>query len=298
MNRNYQRNLKFQNEELKKQEMDMSQLYNSLKKSEKNVRMKLNTILSPDGNIEELDLEDILNVQVIQSLLDEYYNIFKLPMAIIDTNGKVLANVGWQDICTNFHRVNPETNKFCKQSDVQLTMGVPAGEFKLYKCKNNMWDLATPIMIGGKHLGNLFSGQFFFEDEEIDFDVFQKQAHKYDFNESEYISALEKVPKVNRNSVNEGMNFFVKIADMISRMSYNNIKLARSITERDKLLENEQQLTEELRTSNEELQSITLELKNINAELYNKQAKLHSVNQDLIINQEKFFRHFIQIPLQ
>ena len=194
-------------------------------------------------------------------------------MAIIDTKGKILAGVGWQDICTNFHRVNPETSKFCEESDVQLTVGVPVGEFKLYKCKNNMWDLATPIIVGGKHLGNLFSGQFFFDDEEIDYEAFRNQAKKYDFNESEYISALEKVPKVNRNSVNEGMNFFVKIADMISLMSYNNIKLARSITERDKSLENEQQLTEELRTSNEELQSITLELKNTNAELYNKQAK-------------------------
>ena len=288
--------LKISNEELKEQEMEMSILYNSLKKSEKSVRMKLNTILSPEGNIEEFDLEDILDVKVIQSLIDEYYKIFKLPMAIIDTKGKILAGVGWQDICTNFHRVNPETSKYCEESDVQLTVGVPAGEFKLYKCKNNMWDLATPIIVGGKHLGNLFSGQFFFDDEEIDYDVFRKQAKKYDFNESEYISALEKVPNVNRSSVNEGMNFFVKIADMISRMSYNNIKLARSITERDKLLENEQQLTEELRTSNEELQSITLELKNTNAELFNKQAKLHSLNQDLIINQEKFFKAFHSNP--
>ena len=60
--------LRISNEELKEQEMEMSMLYNTLKKSEKSVRMKLDTILSPEGNIEELDLEDILDVHVIQSL--------------------------------------------------------------------------------------------------------------------------------------------------------------------------------------------------------------------------------------
>ena len=34
-----------------------------------------------------------------------------------------------------------------------------------------MWDMATPVMVGGKHVGNLFMGQFLFADEEPDYDV-------------------------------------------------------------------------------------------------------------------------------
>ena len=86
-------------------------------------------------------------------------------MAVIDIAGKVLVGVGWPDICTRFHRVHPETCKHCIESDTQLTAGVPQGEVRLYKCRNNMWDVATPLLVGGHHVGNVFMGQFFFEDE-------------------------------------------------------------------------------------------------------------------------------------
>ncbi|PWR70375.1 hypothetical protein DK846_14950 [Methanospirillum lacunae] len=37
-----------------------------------------------------------------------------------------------------------------------------------------MWDIATPIMAGGVHLGNLFFGQSPFDDDTIDYDFFRK----------------------------------------------------------------------------------------------------------------------------
>jgi PAS domain S-box-containing protein len=278
------------NEKLQQKEKDMAQLNIALRKSEKRVRLKLETILSPEGDIGKLDLADLLDVKAIQSLMDNYYKTFQLPIAMIDTKGEILAGVGWQDICTQFHRVNHETKKHCIESDTQLTVGVPKGEFKLYKCKNNMWDIATPIIVGGKHLGNIFSGQFFFEDEELDYELFKKQAKEYDFDEEKYISALKAVPKVSRQTVNEGMVFFTELSDMISQMSYSNLNLARSLKERDKLLENEQQLTEELQTSNEELQIVTEELRDSNAELQIQGEGLVHVNQALLESEKRMNR--------
>jgi PAS domain S-box-containing protein len=278
------------NEKLQQKEKDMAQLNIALRKSEKRVRLKLETILSPEGDIGKLDLADLLDVKAIQSLMDNYYKTFQLPIAMIDTKGEILAGVGWQDICTQFHRVNHETKKHCIESDTQLTVGVPKGEFKLYKCKNNMWDIATPIIVGGKHLGNIFSGQFFFEDEKLDYELFKKQAKEYDFDEKKYISALKAVPKVSRQTVNEGMVFFTELSDMISQMSYSNLNLARSLKERDKLLENEQQLTEELQTSNEELQIVTEELRDSNAELQIQGEGLVHVNQALLESEKRMNR--------
>ena len=170
-----------------------------------------------------------------------------IPMSIIDLEGKVLVGVGWQEICTRFHRVHPETCKHCMESDTQLSSGIPPGESRLYKCKNNMWDIATPIMVGGKHVGNVFSGQFFFDDELLDYELFRSQAGKYGFDEEEYIAALECVPRLTREEVETGMAFFMKLADLISQLSYSNIKLARSLAERDALMDS-------LRESEERLQ--------------------------------------------
>ena len=173
-----------------------------------------------------VELSEIVDAQAIQSLMDDFYKFAHITMALVDLKGNVLVSVGWQDICTRFHRVHPETCKHCIESDTKLSAGVSPGEFKLYKCKNNMWDIATPIIVGGQHIGNIFSGQFFFEDEPLDYELFRSQARKYGFNEKEYMAALEKVPRLSRETVETGMTFLTKLANMISQLSYSNIKLS------------------------------------------------------------------------
>jgi len=209
----------------------------ALRDSESRVRRKLENILDPEGDTGELELADILNAPEIQALMDDLYRITGIKMSIIDLKGQVLAEVGWQDICLNFHRNNPETLKSCLESDTDLTVGIPQGEFRTYRCKNNMWHLVTPIFVGGKHMGNLFMGQFFFADEQIDYDLFRSQARKYGFPEEEYIAALEAVPRHSEELVNLGKAVFLRLTDIFSKLSYANIKLAHSVAERDRLTE-------------------------------------------------------------
>lgn len=218
----------------------------ALRESEERVRLKLTSILSPEGDIGNLELADIIDVEAIQSLMDDFYELAHIPMSIIDLKGTLLVGVGWQEICTRFHRVHPDSCKYCVESDTQLSAGIPAGESRLYKCKNNMWDIATPIMVGGKHVGNVFSGQFFFDEEPLDYERFRAQARAYGFNEDEYVAALERVPRLSRGTVDRGIAFFMKLADLISQLSYSNIKLARSLSERDALMASLREREEDL----------------------------------------------------
>jgi PAS domain S-box-containing protein len=222
-----------------------------LRESEERVRVKLESILSPEGDIGALELADIIDVPAVQSLVDNLYEFVQLPVGILDLKGKVLVGVGWQDICTKFHRAHPDTCRHCAESDLELTKGVPAGEFRLYKCKNGMWDAVTPVMVGGLHMGNLFWGQFFFEDEPLDREFFRAQALKYGFNEEEYLAALERVPRISREALDTGMAFYLKLSDMLSKLSYSNIKLARSLSERDTLLHSLRESEEGLKRSQE-----------------------------------------------
>ena len=184
-----------------------------------------------------LELADIIDMQAIKSLMDNFYKLVHIPIGLNDLKGNVLVGVGWQDICTKFHRVHPETCKHCVESNIKLSSGVLPGEFKMYKCKNNMWDIVTPIMVGDQHVGYVFAGQFFFEDEPLDYELFRSHARKYGFNEEEYIIALEKVPRLSTEDVDTSMGFFMTFANMISQLSYNNIKLVKSLAERDDLVD-------------------------------------------------------------
>ncbi|MDD3925769.1 MAG: PocR ligand-binding domain-containing protein [bacterium] len=207
-----------------------------LAESEAVVGKKLDAILSPDGGTGSLDLADIIDSQALQSLMDDYYRITGIGIAVIDLSGRVLVACGWQDICIKFHRVHRETLANCLESDTVLSSGLTCGDFKLYRCKNNLWDAAIPIVVGGKHMGNLFFGQFFFEDETLDYALFRSMARQYGFDETEYLAALDRVPRWSREKIDTVAAFYGKLSAMISSMSHNNIKLARALSERDALL--------------------------------------------------------------
>jgi PAS domain S-box-containing protein len=214
-----------------------------LRESESRVRRKLESILDPEGDIGELELADILDAPQIQALMDDLYQNADVKTSIIDLKGRVLVDVGWQKICRKFHRGHPETLRRCIESDTVMSEGIPAGEFRTYRCRNNMWHLVTPIVIGGKHMGNLFMGQFFFENEALSYDLFRSQARAFGFPEEEYIAALEAVPRHSEDFVNKAKAFALRLIDMFSTLSYENIKLARLLSERDRL-------TEKLRAAN------------------------------------------------
>ena len=236
-------------------------------RSRTELKRKLDAILLPEGDIGTLNLADILDVPEIQHLMDDFYSLTKIGVAILDSEGNILVATGWQDICTKFHRVHPETCKNCHESDTELSSGVTPGTYKLYRCRNNMWDIATPIMVGGVHLGNLFLGQFLFDDEEIDYSFFREQAGRYGFDEEAYIHALEQVPRWSRETVDTVMHFYARLVHLISEVSWANIRLARIVTERDTLISTIRKKNEELETALEKSSQLTEELHERDEEL-------------------------------
>jgi PAS domain S-box-containing protein len=80
----------------------------ALRATEERLRLKLDSILSPDAAIIEEDLSNILDTPAIQSLMEDFTRLTSMAMAIIDLQGNVLVATGWQDICTQFHRVHPQ----------------------------------------------------------------------------------------------------------------------------------------------------------------------------------------------
>ena len=227
---------------------DRKRAEEALKESEARVRMKLDAILSPEGDIGTLDLADVMDAPAIQALMDDFFSLTNIPVGIIDLGGKILVATGWQDICTKFHRVHSETHRHCVESDTLLSGGLEQGSFKLYRCKNHMWDIATPIIVGGKHLGNLFLGQFLFEDESPDYEAFRSQASQYGFDEQQYLAALERVPRWSRETVDTVMTFYARLANMLSTLSYSSIELARSLAEKERLVNSLRQSEERYRS--------------------------------------------------
>lgn len=207
----------------------------SQKTRENQLVQKISTITDPEGDIGTLPLEEVINPGDIQDLMDSFYSITGMPVGIIDSSGKILVARGWQDICTRFHRCNPETRRLCIESDLLLTRGAEPGKILQYKCKNNMWDIASPIIVDGHHLGNLFLGQFFYDDEDIDREFFRSQARRYGFDEDAYLDALDRVPVWSRQRVEETMAFYIKLTRILTEISRSKLHLAQALQRKEQL---------------------------------------------------------------
>lgn len=236
-----------------KHQQQLQESKEALQKSEAIVRNKLRTILEPEIDLSILELEDIIDVPAVQNLLTYFHRFTGMLGAIVDNKGQVLVSVGWQDICTQFHRRHPKTRKYCMESDTFLAKGARSGTFKSYRCKNGMNDIASPIEVAGRHLGNIYFGQFFYTDEQPDIEEFRQKSRLYDFDETKYLEALSQVPRYPRKTVDDIIHFYSGLADMISSLSFSNLSLAQAITRQREAEEKLQEYAKELEQKNLEL---------------------------------------------
>ena len=111
-------------------------------------------------------LSELLDMTLVQKLAESNYLASGLPMSIIDAfDTSILVSAGWQDICTQFHRVNPLSRARCLESDNRARDHADSRVPYQYKCENGIWHIATPIVAAGHHLATMFLTQFNFEGE-------------------------------------------------------------------------------------------------------------------------------------
>jgi hypothetical protein len=88
------------------------------------------------AGVEELRLSDLLDLDQLQSLLENFCDSVGIASAILDLNGNVLAAARWQRACIDFHRVCEISCQRCIESDTELALKLKeghdfsAGEYK------------------------------------------------------------------------------------------------------------------------------------------------------------------------
>jgi PAS domain S-box-containing protein len=202
-----------------------------------NVHPGTDAAMTPGVDTVDLELADVIDVPKIQALMEDFTKLTRMTTAILDLRGKVVVATGWQDICTKFHRANEASARFCTESDLYLARNMRQGEHVAYRCRNNMWDLVTPLFVGDRHIGNVYTGQFFYDDEEIDEEAFAAQADRYGFDKEAYMEALRKVPRYSRETVDTMTDYLVTLTSCVSSFGYSYISLARMMAEKEHIWE-------------------------------------------------------------
>ncbi|HEY5974611.1 MAG TPA: PocR ligand-binding domain-containing protein [Geobacteraceae bacterium] len=174
----------------------------------------------PNAQAEEAmpKLVDLVDLAELQQLFTAFCESVGIAAAIIDLEGTILVSANWQRACTGFHRANADSCKLCIESDTELALQLQAGQdFTMYTCKNGMTDAAAPIIVDGRHLANVFIGQFHLGPPDLDF--FRQQAQRFGYPEVDYLQAVSEAPVVDEKRMPVILGFLSGFARMIGTMS-------------------------------------------------------------------------------
>ncbi len=180
--------------------------------------------------------KEIIDTARLQKMMEKFYKATRIPVGILDTEGEILVATGWQEICTQFHRKNPITQKRCQESDNFFHDNMPDAKFVQYKCQNGLWDIGIPILVQGTHMASLFVGQFFYEDEKPDIEFFRNQALEVGFDVEAYLDALKNIRTFSREEINDIMSYYADFASFIAELAYSNLQLKQQVNKLEGLL--------------------------------------------------------------
>jgi PAS domain S-box-containing protein len=174
------------------------------------------------------DLAQLIDLGRLQRTCEGLSAATGMTLAVLDPDGDILVASGWQDVCAQFHRANPATAACCLESDQRINQrlreGIAAPEHIAYKCANGLWDVAFPLVIGGRHVGTVFTGQFFYDDDEIDAEDFRRKARELGFDEPAYLDALMRVPVLTHEQVERTISF---LADLVGTLGESGLNALR-----------------------------------------------------------------------
>jgi signal transduction histidine kinase len=165
---------------------------------------------------------ELVDLKRIKELMQLFFELTGFPSTLTDPAGNIIetadgdiVGVGWKRICLDYHRVHPTTKTWCVESDVLLSRTASdGGGAACYQCLNGMVDAASPVVIDGQHIVNLFTGQFFNEPPDEQF--FRERARRFGFDEEAYVATLKEVPVFPREFVERGLSFLDMLAGLLA----------------------------------------------------------------------------------
>jgi PAS domain S-box-containing protein len=165
-------------------------------------------------------IKDLVDLNELRTLFQSFTDAMGFTIGFLSAPElEILIATGWRDICTKYHRNCPLAATRCRQSNARLVRRLKRpGQIVIEACENGLVDCATPIIIQGKTVAILATGQVLLTPPNIEY--FRKQAKLFGCNEAAYLKALKKVPVISEKKLKQATRFLGELAHTVIRMGY------------------------------------------------------------------------------
>jgi PAS domain S-box-containing protein len=168
-------------------------------------------------------LQDLIAPERLQSFISSLHQALGIHASVTDLDGRVIVESPAYDICGQFHRRHPPSMAQCLKSDSSLAAENLRGNAScLYKCLNGLYHAISAVTIGGRHVANIFCGQFLTAPPDVE--SFRAQAALYGFDERGYLAALSQVPVIDEGRVSSILAFITSTASMLGEMGLERLR--------------------------------------------------------------------------
>jgi len=173
-------------------------------------------------------IKDLVDIDRLRILFEEFSRGTGFTTGFISyPDQEILIATGWRDICTKYHRNCPASAAVCRESNLFLTACLrDSRQLSIKPCGNGMVDGATPVLIRGRHLASVATGQVLFKTPDLVY--FKSQAKKYGYDEEAYLAEIRKVPVVSERQLKQVLRFLSSLARFVAEEGLNTLRVGRS----------------------------------------------------------------------
>lgn len=183
---------------------------------------------------EEIKLEDVFDMDFLQSFQDSFARAVGMTAVTVDKDGKpVTRPTDWSEFCMKYTRGTAEGCRRCEQCDknggeTAARTGKPA----VYECHAGLMDFGAPILVDGQQIGSILGGQIL--NAPPDEDKFRAYAKEIGADPYKYVEAVRKIQIMPRERLEHAAQTLFLMASFFSKMGhyrYQLRKMAASINE-------------------------------------------------------------------
>jgi len=201
-------------------------------------------------------ITDLVSLEHLKGIFEKFTKATGFPIGFLDhPEMNILISTGWHDICTKFHRSSPITFENCRKSNAHLLNDLTEpGQLIMEKCGNGLVDCATPIIIKGKHIASLATGQLLLEEPDLGF--FRRNAEQFGFDEDAYMAALDDIPVFSEEKVRNATALLGSLAVTISELGYTNLEIMEKAASLEKEIAERMRAEDALRESEQKYRAL------------------------------------------